>query len=127
MLDTSLFTNYVNGSILYKYPCDNNLTNCSSFKATYSPGYWKVECWGASGGDGYNNDTDYVYKGGLGGYSVGVLHLQQKTTLTFTIGAEGTSNYSECVKCFTPQSFNGGGQGYIGSLGRPSGSGGGAT
>ena len=82
---------------------------------------------GASGGDAYHYNNGHVYSGGLGGYSVGVLYLSNPTKLYLNIGAVGYSNYSLCVSCHTPSPFNGGGKGYIGSLGYPGASGGGAT
>ena len=55
-------------------------------------GYYKIENWGAQGGDYGSN------KGGLGGYTQGVFYLEQGTVLNINIGGSGNGS-----------SYNGGG------------------
>jgi len=81
-------------------------------------GYYKLETWGASGGD-YNN----TYIGGYGGYSTGVVELNQGDTLYVNVGGKGITN---CTSNNCPGGYNGGGSG-AGYSGIVSTSGGGAT
>lgn len=76
-------------------------------------GYYKLEAWGASGGD------KSTVLGGKGGYSTGIFHLDDTQTLHIHTGGEGTSNCTAvCVG-----GYNGGGT----STASYHGSGGGAT
>lgn len=61
-------------------------------------GKYKLEAWGAQGGN-YSS-----YKGGYGGYSVGVLSLAKKTPLYVYSGEQGSSSA-------ITGGFNGGGRG----------------
>ncbi len=80
-------------------------------------GYYKLEVYGAKGGNGYNNTS---YAGGNGGYAKGVVHLNKNDTLYIHTGGAGTGSTSTGVQA---GGANGGGAGgyYRG------GSGGGAT
>ena len=49
-------------------------------------GYYKLETWGAQGGDRGNNN------GGKGGYSTGIIHLEENETLSIYVGGNGTTN-----------------------------------
>ena len=49
-------------------------------------GTYRVELWGASGGDAG------PYKGGLGGYTSGYIHLQAGQVLYFYVGGEGSQS-----------------------------------
>ena len=51
-------------------------------------GYYKIEAWGASGGNA-NNGEDGNYRGGYGGYSVGLSNLSQNNTLHVYVGGGG--------------------------------------
>ena len=113
-----------NSSILYDYPCSNTDT-CHGHEVKLHKGYWKLECWGASGGDGYNPTITKTFSGGLGGYSIGVIYLERETTMYITVGGKGISNYSG-IGHFSG-GFNGGGYGHVGSYGYPCGSGGGSS
>ena len=73
--------------------------NGASYELTLPKGIYKLECWGAQGG---NYGT---YKGGNGGYSVGLLKLDKTTTLYTYTGGQGSS-------LDTVGGFNGGGTGY---------------
>ena len=76
-------------------------------------GTYKLEVWGASGGD------DAGSSGGLGGYSYGEIELSLNETLYIYVGGQGASSVTS-----SGGGFNGGGN--AGSSGA-SGAGGGAT
>ena len=42
------FAKFINGSFFYEYPCTVS-TECHPIETTLSTGFWKLECWGASG------------------------------------------------------------------------------
>ena len=75
-------------------------------------GTYRLELWGASGGD------IGPYKGGLGGYTSGYIHLQEGQVLYFYVGGEGSQS--------TIGGWNGGGNLIAGEEASGS-SGGGAT
>ena len=76
-----------------RYPYTGN-----SQTVTLDPGLYRLRCWGAQGGS-YSN----TYQGGAGGYSEGVIRLEESTTLYLYAGGQpsGTSKGG----------FNGGGTG----------------
>lgn len=65
---------------------------------TLLPGRYKLECWGAQGG--YRSSSTY---GGKGGYSVGEISLEAKTTIYVYVGGSGNTGG-------TSGGFNGGGK-----------------
>ena len=82
-------------------------------------GNYKIEVWGASGGDAYNNKYLHANShGGRGGYSAGTVNLKENTTFYVVVGGRGKYGSR-----YVAGGFNGGGTGGAGS----SGSGGGAT
>ena len=83
-----------------------------------SPGTYKLECYGASGGVGYGKHIDNPY--GNGGYISGVLTLSKSTILYVYVGQDGVDYSSTTTK------FNGGGAAYPKS-GHNGGAGGGGT
>jgi hypothetical protein len=87
-------------------------------------GKYKLECWGASGGDGESTTASTERYGGKGGYSTGILTLTSNTTLYIYVGGQGGSTDFTA----TPISggFNGGG-GAQGSTKYKVGAGGGAS
>lgn len=99
------------------YQCQS-LTDCSPIKVSLKKGIYKVELWGAQGG----NVTGA--EGGFGGYSKGNLHLRGKKDLYLFIGAHG---FQGAGSAFTLTSYNGGGRGYFGSATYSAASGGGET
>ena len=89
---------------------------------TLDPGLYRLRCWGAQGGS-YNN----TYQGGAGGYSEGVIRLEESTTLYLYAGGQPNPLTSSGTSA---AGFNGGGKGtyhsYGGTTTYPQG-GGGAT
>ena len=88
--------------------------------ATLAPGRYKLECWGAQGGDGTNySSTGLPYTGGKGGYSSGILNIIDSGTLYIICGSAGSTVAN------TSNTYNGGGG--SGNTNYQAGSGGGAT
>lgn len=57
---------------------------------TLPKGTYKLECWGAQGGDSSSNSEIEVGMGGKGGYSVGTITLNQKTPIYIYAGGVGS-------------------------------------
>ena len=106
----------------FTYPCDDS-PDCHYIKYTISPGTYKIEVWGAQGG----NTSIASDNGGRGGYSHGLITFCKKTTIYIFIGAKGSVNKNHQEE--TKKSFNGGGTGYYinGDYIRYGAGGGGAT
>lgn len=83
-------------------------------------GYYKIEAWGAQGGEAEVSETKL--HGGYGGYSLGELNLSKNQQLYIAVGGTG-QNSSKTEIVGAPGGYNGGGN----SDGRGHGSGGGAT
>ena len=93
-----------------------DILNCpysgSAKSITLSKGQYKLECWGAQGGNAgwysYNHSTA---NGGKGGYSVGVITLSSNTVLYLYSGGQGGSTIGTQPNSQTTASggFNGGG------------------
>ena len=78
-------------------------------------GKYKIELWGASGGDIAIKDV--TYQGGLGGYTSGTINLEKNQNLYIYVGGSAFSYEG---------GYNGGAQGGLGNDGKYTG-GGGAT
>ena len=114
------FAKFINGSFFYEYPCPVS-TECHPIETTLTQGFWKLECWGASGGYAYNSVGNFYTDAGPGGYSVGVIRITQETKIFIYIGGEGLSNNSETT---IKGGYNGGGNGYSNKYTGASGGGG---
>lgn len=80
-------------------------------QVTLPKGRYKLQCWGAQGG---NVTGSYAVNGSKGGYSEGVLTLTEKTTLYVFVGGQGTSYTSSASQTSTSVvkgGWNGGGAG----------------
>ena len=73
-------------------------------KGTFPAGTYKLEVWGAQGG---NYDTNY---GGAGGYSVGTLTITEDTDFYVYVGGQPTPLATNATA--TPGGYNGGGAGF---------------
>ena len=62
------------------------------YNVTLSKGTYKIELWGASGGAAIFGQ---INKGGLGGYSSGLLTLYNRETFIFEVGTKGSDSYWE--------------------------------
>lgn len=76
--------------------------------ATLAPGRYKLECWGAQGGNSNQSNGTYG-NGGKGGYSTGILNVSTNTTIYITVGGQGQNGV---LNTRTAGGFNGGGDGY---------------
>lgn len=97
--------------------------------STNCPGKYKVEVWGASGGNAtYETNS---YNGGYGGYTTGEINLKDNEKLHINVGGKGTSatyKPSESIKEFDSSTgYNGGGSAAIYPDNSAHGGGGGAT
>ena len=101
----------------YTYNCGNNKVTCQPIPVTLTKGYYRLELWGAQGG----NATGLL--GGYGGYSKGIIYVKNSIKLYLFIGASGI----EWTSGLTQNAFNGGGKGTCISREYNSASGGGAT
>lgn len=70
---------------------------------TLDPGLYRFRCWGAQGGS-YSN----TYQGGAGGYSEGLIRLEESTTLYLYAGGQPNPLTSSGTSA---AGFNGGGTG----------------
>lgn len=76
-------------------------------EVTLPPGRYKLQCWGAQGGNSYS----YSGTGSKGGYSEGEITLTEVTTLYIFVGGKGGNGSSTSL-------VNGGWNGGGGSVGR---------
>ena len=91
--------------------------------ATLTPGAYKLECWGAQGGNSNQSNGTYG-NGGKGGYSTGILNVSTNTTIYITVGGQGQNGI---LNTRTAGGFNGGGDGYGTNNSGVGGGGGGAS
>lgn len=65
------------------------------YQIELDPGTYKLEAWGAQGGDGrmWNQSTIVADVGGKGGYTSGILTLDATTTLYVCVGGKGEQAY----------------------------------
>lgn len=91
--------------------------------ATLTPGAYKLECWGAQGGN-INQSNGTYGNGGKGGYSTGILNVSTNTTIYITVGGQGQNGI---LNTRTAGGFNGGGDGYGTNNSGVGGGGGGAS
>ena len=90
--------------------------------ATLAPGTYKLECWGAQGGNCYWSSVERP--GSLGGYSSGILKITSKTNLFCYVGGAGERR---TIVSMGGGGFNGGGHAYSYTSSNPSGAGGGGS
>ena len=80
-----------NSTYVFDYPCEGNSTSCHSCATVLSPGVYKLQLWGASGGDGE------VGIGGYGGFSQGYYETKTKQLVYLYIGGKGESSTDRIV------------------------------
>lgn len=95
----------------------------SSIPISLKKGIYKLECWGAEGGGSRISGNSNAGKGGLGGYSVGTLTLNNDVTLFAFVGEYGKSSDSSR----SAVAFNGGGCAWGSGSSEPANSGGGGS
>ena len=72
--------------VLQNYPYDSDEPYLYSVNQT---GFYKIELWGASGGD-----VNKAYLGGRGGYTSGIIKLNDGDKIYIYVGAAGVVDYS---------------------------------
>ena len=132
--DGLVISNGVFSAQIYDFDYVQNGSNKEQTFEVPKTGYYKLEVWGAQGGNykatdrnGYSTDKT----GGYGGYSTGIIRLTEGTTLYINVGGQGESVYAERYS-FNSQGlsggYNGGGSGGTGYSGNyPGGAGGGGA
>jgi hypothetical protein len=80
-----------------------------SYSLTLSPGKYKFECWGASGGTGRTNGN-LLYPGGNGAYVSGEILLKKERTFYPFVGGRG-ANGNAAKNTIAAGGYNGGGKG----------------
>lgn len=80
---------------------------------TLAPGTYKLECWGAQGGNGSSNGNSNINAvGGLGGYSVGTITLSKTQKVYIYSGGKGQTKSNTGSYSTVNGGFNGGGSNY---------------
>lgn len=77
-------------------------------KGTFPAGTYKLEVWGAQGGN--YSDVSGSHSGGFGGYSVGTLTITEDTDFYVYVGGQPTTSATDATA--TPGGYNGGGAGF---------------
>ena len=96
-------------------------------------GTYKLETWGAQGGNTTSNFNNITISkiGGYGGYSLGNVNLNENDILYINIGQKGEATISSTTNenngCGVSKTYNGGGSGFASNCIDSAGSGGGAT
>ncbi len=121
---------YIPPAADFKYKEDENGNGVvQTFTAPIS-GYYKLETWGAQGGDG-KITMDYNQSGGRGGYSVAEVYLTAGQTLYVCVGGQGETKQGDGETAVIANGgYNGGGSAKAGwsySSDNYFGGGGGAT
>lgn len=75
-------------------------------QVTLPKGKYKLQCWGAQGG---NVSGSYTATGSKGGYSEGVLTITEPTTIYIFVGGQGTSSSTSSTSGTANGGWNGGG------------------
>ena len=75
-------------------------------QVTLPKGKYKLQCWGAQGG---NVSGSYTATGSKGGYSEGILTLTKTTTIYIFVGGQGTSSSTSSTSGTANGGWNGGG------------------
>lgn len=76
-------------------------------------GYYKLEVWGARGGNAKGGTGVYDGGGGLGSYSVGLTHLKANEKVYIYVGGGGNNMKPKGIEEKVGDSYNGGGRATI--------------
>lgn len=121
---SSTYTNYTKTEIPLNTTGEFDYTGSYSKYEIKETGYYKIECFGANGGYAVGDNT-IRGKGGKGGYTSGIVKLNQGETLYVYVGGHGTD--AVAGKDST-NGYNGGGLGtWDQSDNEAAGAGGGST
>ncbi len=99
-----------------EYISQNSLTNEKDISFDYTgkeekisllPGKYRLEVWGAQGGNAYSYNRDTCYLGGYGGYSDGTIELSEPKDFYINVGQQGST--TEGGYSTSTMAYNGGG------------------
>ena len=109
--DNSYVIQESKNSYLFSYPCDSDY-ECSPYQITFPKGIYKIELWGASGGNARNQNEASLKDdaGGHGAYVSGKIKLNNDTVMYLFIGGKG-ENQANNDQRMTYGGYNGGGKG----------------
>lgn len=80
---------------VFNYPCKSSVT-CAPYEIHLQPGIYRIELWGAQGGNGRFEGTGVinVNSGGKGAYVRGDITVENNLTLFLYLGAKGQDQIS---------------------------------
>ena len=80
----------IKDSFIFEYPCDSN-TTCEPYAIQFQKGRYRIELWGASGGNGrFGNEIELMpNSGGNGSYVAGNIYLKEPYKFYLYLGAKG--------------------------------------
>ena len=137
--DAKLKVTEIRNKYIFEYPCENN-HDCTDYVITFSPGVYKLELYGASGGSSTGHVSLYRYPngsciedrivesvkgnvkclqqsslGGAGAYISGTIYLSNETIAYATIGGRGIYKYKinerNTLACYAKENMTEGGYG----------------
>lgn len=91
------------------YNNTNDTVAANADITNYRNGYYLIELWGGTGGNGYNYSKGYGGIGGTCGYTYGTMYLSYDQILSYSLGGDGKKGESNGRG--TPGGANGGGLG----------------
>ena len=95
-----------NGSTV-KNPSGTTIDNIGKYTVPCN-GYYRLQVWGASGGNGYYQDKPNSPRGGYGAYSEGVSILTKSENLYIYVG-QGSKTCNYLYNSYCAGAYNGGG------------------
>ena len=112
-LGSSRVTNTSTTTFLFDYPCDD-LSKCTPYQVVFPPGRYRIELWGAQGGDSRIQNTDNIRldSGAKGAYVSGDIHITRTKAMYLYIGGRGENQWST-VQALSKGGYNGGGNGGV--------------
>ena len=101
-------------SYLFNYPCQSTV-DCTPYEVYFSPGYYSIEMWGASGGNAriQNKPDMREDSGGHGAYVAGKLLLSGTYKFYLYLGGKGEDQVSVEKDIMSLGGYNGGGNGGV--------------
>lgn len=107
-LNLTITMNYINPK---KVPAttvwDYEYTGGEQYFIANKTGTYKIEAWGAQGGDAYDNTYELSSTGGYGGYSTGTINLTKNQNYYINVGGAGIRDDNKIGKI--AGGYNGGG------------------
>ena len=100
-------------SFIIDYPCYSR-SICEPYELIFSPGKYKIELWGAQGGNARYQNTNNIREGsgGKGAYVSGEVSFVGTTKLYLYVGGQG-EDQTAINRTVSKGGFNGGGNGGV--------------